>query len=476
MTEIRQSPALGALLRRRLSENANNLLYSWPERNHWKRYVLGAGVCVGAIWLLSLAYLFFLPKSYTSKWTLILPGAGTGVSVSVESIGQASSLAASPFSASGLSPKVIYKEIATSEQVLTAAARSMNMKLATFGEPQLKLIDETALMMFEIQGPTADIANAKAKALISAFDAQLDLLRHDEIERRATSVRETLKDYQNSLRTARQRLFDLQEKSGIISVDQFNEVATSLEEANRKLTDVRAEAARLDAEQASLVARLGIDARLAAIGLELAANPTFAKALTEYAESSVSTAGQAAMLGSRNPFVIHDRAKRDAALAALRRIAKDAGVNEKSDLPRLLLVLNSKSREELLKQLISGEALERGKHQEAEAIEKEIQAKELRIKAMTLDAAHLEDLKKDHLVAEAVFSSALARLDTNRADLYASYPIVQVFSPPDLPEKPSQPRLLYALAAGVVGSLLAISAWTLAWLRQLFVRKHRKNA
>jgi uncharacterized protein involved in exopolysaccharide biosynthesis len=476
MTEIRQSPAMGALLRRRLSENANNLLYSWPERNHWKRYVLGAGVSVAAIWVLSLAYLFFLPKSYTSKWTLILPGSGAGVSVSVESIGQASSLAASPFSTSGLSPKVIYKEIATSEQVLAAAARSLNMKLAAFGEPRLKLIDETALMMFEIQGPTADIANAKARALISAFDAQLDLLRHDEIERRATSVRETLKDYQNSLRSARQRIFDLQEKSGIISVDQFNEVATSLEEANRKLTDVRAEAARLDAEQASLAARLGVDARLAAIGLELAADPTFAKALTEYAESSVSTAGQAAMLGSRNPFVIHDRAKRDAALATLRRIAKNAGVNENSDLPRLLLVLNSKSREELLKQLISGEALERGKHQEAEAIEKEIQAKELRIKAMSIDAAHLEDLKKDHLVAEAVFSSALARLDTNRADLYASYPIVQVLSPPDLPEKPSQPRLLYALAAGVVGSLLAISAWTLAWLRQLFVRKHRKNA
>ena len=50
-------------------------------------------------------------------------GSGAGVSVSLEGTGQATSQSASPFSSPTLSPKVIYREIATSDKVIAAAAK-----------------------------------------------------------------------------------------------------------------------------------------------------------------------------------------------------------------------------------------------------------------------------------------------------------------------------------------------------------------
>ncbi len=448
----------------------------WPERYHWRRYILGGAVSVMGILAMAAAYMVLTPPSYTSKWTLILPGSGAGVSVSLDTIGSASSLAASPFSSSTLSPKVIYKEIATSEQVVAAAAKSMDMPIGKFGAPRIKLIDETALMLFEISGRTAQEAQDKAEAIIGAFDRQLDLLRHDEIDRRASGVRDTLRGYQSTLHTARERILDMQETSGLISVEQFSEVATGLEQTKRKLAEAKVQKSQLEAEQALLIERLGVTPQQASMALVLAADPLFIKTLSEYAEATASISGQAQWLGPKNPSILKDVSRRDNANVVLAHIARRAGIDPGSDLPRLVLVLNSKSREELLKALVVGESQLKGKQREMEALEADIEEQTIVVRDMTTNAARLEDLKKDHLVAEAVFSSALARLDTNKADLYASYPIVQVLAKPDLPSSKAAPKTIFAIAGGLGGSLLAMAAWVLAWLRQLFVLKRRKSA
>ena len=65
-----------------------------------------------------------------------------------------------------------------------------------------------------------------------------------------------------------------------------------------------------------------------------------------------------------------------------------------------------------------------------------------------------------------MFSSALARLDTNKADPFASYPLVQTFEAPSLPDRPSSPSLLIALAGAITASLIVLVGFALAWLRQ----------
>ena len=70
----------------------------------------------------------------------------------------------------------------------------------------------------------------------------------------------------------------------------------------------------------------------------------------------------------------------------------------------------------------------------------------------------------------------MARLDTNRSDLYSSYPLVQVLAEPDLPENRSQPRLSYALVAGIFGTLMVLMAWGAAWIGASFSRRRSKSA
>ncbi|HEY8578299.1 MAG TPA: hypothetical protein VIL72_00330, partial [Beijerinckiaceae bacterium] len=100
---------------------------------------------------------------------------------------------------------------------------------------------------------------------------------------------------------------------------------------------------------------------------------------------------------------------------------------------------------------------------------------EERLARLSEAAATLEDLQKKQLVAEAVYSSAAARLDTNRADVYASYPLLQVLAEPNLPERPSSPRWLFAIIGIIGGTGLATLAWVMAWLYQLFVLKRLKS-
>ena len=103
------------------------------------------------------------------------------------------------------------------------------------------------------------MAQRKAVALIDAFEKQLDILRRDEIQRRDTSIRDTIKGYQANLQAARQRISELQQKTGLVSLEQFNEIATRLEDTRKNLSEARAVADRLDATQKALAAGLGMD-------------------------------------------------------------------------------------------------------------------------------------------------------------------------------------------------------------------------
>ncbi len=462
-------------LRRAAKSKLHSFFFTWPERNHWRRYLLGAAVSISGIWALAIAYFLLTPVSYSSKWTFILPGSGSGASVSLDSIGQTSTQSSSPFSTPSMSPKVIYREIATSETVLKKAAAAMNVSLSQLGSPRVKLVDETSLMMFEMGGNSPEAAKARAEAVVAAFMAELDILRKDEIDRRAASVRETLRSYRENLTAARQRIYENQQDSGVVSVEQFTEIGTSLEETRRKARDLRGEVERLDAEQTSLGDRLGVTPKLAATALSLAADPLFAKTFTEYVDANTAVTAMANWIGPKNPYYAKDRVRRDAALETLKKIARKNGIDASKGLPDIVNILNVKSREDMLRQIVTGEAQADGKRRELAALEQGLTEQEQRIKDLNSKVARLEDLKKDHLVAEAVFTSAVARLDTNKADVYASYPLTQVLAAPDLPQSKSAPLIIYAIAGGLAGSILISAAWVLAWMRQLFVRKRRKK-
>jgi uncharacterized protein involved in exopolysaccharide biosynthesis len=441
------------------------------DRTILMSYVRRFVITTLAAWLLAGAYLLFTPVRYVSKWTLILPGAGNSATMSIETVGQATTTANSPFGSVSLSPKVVYKEIADSDAVRIAASKSIGMTYQEFGRPRVKLIDETALMMFEMTGKTPEMAQRKALASIKALDTQLEKLRRDEIEKRSAAISRNLKNYQDEVTAVRKRISDVQISSGLVSINQFNELVATLGATRRRLTDISGEAGKLEEEQRHLVERIGIDPANASIALKIAGDPALAKVVTEFADTNGLYLAESQRLGPKNPVMINLNKRRHAARETLRALTP-----ELQDGELLALLANVSHQAELLQQLVRNEASMKGKRREVETVTTEKDRLEAELAKLSAAAAMLEDLKKDHLLAEAVYSSAAARVDTSKSDIYGAYPIVQVLAAPNIPEGHEQPRRLYAFIAGVIGTLFSMFTWGLAWLHYLQTIKRRKKS
>lgn len=434
-----------------------------------------AAISILFVWGIAAAYYFLSSPVYISHWSLILPAANSGSTVNVNTIGQSTTNPGQPFGSVQLSPKVIYKEIAASDQVRGIAARAMGIGPGEFGRVRVRLIDETSLLNFQINGKSPQVAQAKALALTAAFQAHLDVLRRDEFELRASMIRDSLELYRENVDKAQQRIIEFQNKSGLLSIAQFTEASTSVELLRRHLSQKRSEFDKVRSEQDKLRARVGFEPRAAAAGLRLAADPAFSRLAATYAEASSQLHENALRYGPQHPGQVVARMKLDGAFAGIRKIARANGVDPAVDLRNLATAIGGSPQGELLRAIVSNEAVLTGLAEEIDALVRETQLLDAKVQRMGLDATRLEALNKDHLVAEAVYTSAAARLDTNRTDLYSSYPLVQVLAEPDLAENRSQPRLSYALASGMLGTLLVLLALGAAWVRNRFSLTRSKN-
>jgi uncharacterized protein involved in exopolysaccharide biosynthesis len=86
-------------------------------------------------------------------------------------------------------------------------------------------------------------------------------------------------------------------------------------------------------------------------------------------------------------------------------------------------------------------------------------------------AAEMKDLERDFSVAEAVFASAIARAQSSKLDVYASYPLVQVLENPSLPTKPSSPNRKLALMAGIAATLMLLFSLAMGWIRIVLISR-----
>jgi len=132
----------------------------------------------------------------------------------------------------------------------------------------------------------------------------------------------------------------------------------------------------------------------------------------------------------------------------------------------------SKDRAELFRKLVELDSQYDGLKSNLAALRASLKHQQDDLGNRSGKAARLADLERNHKIAEAVFSSALARVDTGREDIFGSYPLVQVMSPPTLPSKPTSPQPKIAAIGGGVASLLVLIGVWLAWIRQPFLRKH----
>ena len=442
-----------------------------PSIGRYRRYALAMLPMLTLIWFLTAAYLVFAPARYESKMTLILPGSGVGGSMNVESIGQASAVTSSAFSSATLSPTENYKRLLATDLNLRAAARLSGDAEERFPLPTIKLTDQTNIIDIAITGPSPRIAQRRARALRAAFLADLDRLRGDEAASREAADRARIKGLEDKVRNAQRRLLAFQGATGLVSIDQFSQRISALDTLQDRQQAARATVRQQQAQNRDLTVSLGISTASARSAMVLKADPLFQSLLARYAASMTQGTERVATLGNRHLAVVEARAANDSLRAALVQRGRSLTGLSPSVLLSFADLSVADGRARMFETLVIGNSQEAGARAALAQLGGEIASQEARSKMLVGQAATLADLVRDQRIAEAVFSSALARLDTNKSDPFASYPLVQTLEAPSLPRARSSPSTVLALAGAVAASLLLLIGFGLTWLRQPIIHK-----
>lgn len=434
------------------------------------RYLALLLLGAGAIWVPITGYLAKSPLRYTSEASLILPGAGAGASLNLDRIGQATSSSASPFANTSISPTVTYQRLLGAGRILDTAAASVAMEARDFGQPRIRLVDQTGLIRIEMVGNSPEDARARARALLAAFSAEVDALRHDEIDMRNVTGQVAIDDYRDTVGQTRARISELQRRSGLMSINQYDTLVASTEALAQELGIAQTRLSERSEAVAALERALGTTPLLAAAALRLHADSEFAAIVAEMSGQAAEEARMAGQFGPNHPQVTDARAALDATLHHARsRAAALTGLM--ADQITQLDLSSVGARAGLLARLVETDTDRASLAVEVAEMAARVAQAQARVAGLIDAAAELEALQRDYAVAEAVFASAMARSDTSRTDIYVSYPLVQVLEDPSLPVDSSSPRRKVAMAAGGAATLFLMIGLMMGWIRRPLIDK-----
>jgi len=453
----------------------NILLWSPKNKIRLPRYSMLFVAVLSFIWVITISYIKLSSPKYISKWTLVLPGKGAGSNVNLIDIGNTSTSAASPYSNSVTDPKANYKAFATSQSVIESAAEHVSLTLREFGKPRIKLIDQTSLLYLSIEGSSPEEAQNKAYALHNSLMSLLDKLREDELQQQEGSALEVLEKFRGKLNSASKKLLDFQSQSNIVSMAQFNELVLSIEQLRRDRTHTKAQLKEVAGKTSQLEQILGFDAKLASNALILQNDIFFQEIISDHAKNSLALTQVSNRWGEKHPDVVNAKASYFATKKSLStRLNKLLPTHQLKN--ELLLTLQSDStRNKLMQDLIEFDTNKIGLQQKIKELTILINALINERNELTIPASRLDELIRNHQVAEAIFTSALARTDTSKSDVFVSYPLVQILDKPDVPEKPSSPNKLFALLGATASSIFVTIGLILLWVRKPYIQKILKK-
>ena len=428
------------------------------------RYLLVAIALNSVIWSIAFLTINFLPERYQSKWTLILPGAGIGGRVDIDSIGSASAIVDSGFTNRNLNPKVNYKSIAQSNQVIDTAASSLGLDSRVFGQPQIKLIDQTSMIFFSMSSDSAKMAQEKSWALYHALQKEIDHLRLDEIRHREEGIQAMLKTFSKKLNQAKNNLLTHQAQSNIVTIEQFNKIPLLVEEMRIELLTMKTQKAQAYEEMMTLHRILNLTSKQASQLLSLQADPLFKKLLDNQSLANAALAEYKTQYGENHPKLKKLRLAYQS-ISNEMMLRSETLVGKQQWLKNTALSDNAK-RNELMYDLINKKIKYEGYKRKITQLEQQIKNYSTRIQNQTKNVSRLSELEREHQIAEAVFTSAVAKIDTGKSDIFASYPMLQLFMEPTLPKTISGARPLHIYFGSTFGSMMSLVILAILWIRR----------
>lgn len=440
------------------------LFFNYFASSAWalKKHIALMFMCAA---LISLAYLKLENPKYKTSWIMLLPGTERASTINLDNLGEARSSGKNAYGSVSISPKNTYKEIALSHAVISLASTEMGVEPFAFNKPRIKLIDQTPAIEFTFKGSSQEGLREKAVLYNSVFHQVLDNLRNNEIERHFQGVEVNLKEAKKRLNQARQAIVEYQNNSSIVSDNQFRTWLNDAEELRTKQSNAEVDFALLDATLNSQLEQLNLTPEQAKAFLLIQASPANQSAMLMLGDKLAQLASMSKIYGTENPL----RQEVERQISGIRQALAD---NLKSNpllstikWPQLYGLLSKEMGKNLQEINAQTSKLEGVKAQlNALAVQRTLYEK--RIKEHTKEAAELSDLKRNHQIAEAIFSSALTKLDTSRLDIYATYPLTQLLTQPGQNIKRDRLQVKLVIVALFMGFGLLSLALILTHLRQ----------
>ena len=441
-----------------------------PRQGRFLRYTFVLLFGWGVIAVLAAAVFFLTPKTYSSGFTLILPGAGSASSVNLASLGQATSNTASPFGSHSLSPTENYKKLLQSYRLRGSVAATMQWPIDNVPAPSIKLANQTKLMYVSVRAASSAEAKRLADTWLASFEEELAALRSEEQTLREDAYRETLAGFEQGVRETQSRIIAFQSIHGLISVEQFQDLVGQTETLRIELERAQAEQQVALSEVMRLSGILGVSAEQAVDILTLLSDSSFQSLIDAQAIANTTRSELTNMFGANHPEVLSATQE----LSGLNQGLFDRG--------RVLIGFESfatldrgyytstDARSELIAGLVEAAVRLAGVKKRRDAMQEQLENTQFRVESLAAPATELDGLLRDHQVAETVFASALARIDTNRTDVFASYPLTQTVESPGLPSAPATPSKKFIALGTIAGMLFYAIGLALLWIRLPVIR------
>lgn len=420
------------------------------------------------IWCLVIVYFLVTDTVYKSSWTILLPGTERGSSVKLDQIGEMVTNSGSAYGNISVSPKTTYKEIALSHGVIKKAANHMELSSAEFGKPKIKLIDQTSAIMFTVKSNNADSALQKAKIFNLVFHETLEYLRQDEFERQQAGMNSQLGQAKQTLLEARNQILAYQTYSTVVSNEQFNQMALNTERLRMKFADIQSEYENSNGLSAALESHLSLTPDQAREVLLLQADQSISGMLKKQGELKSLIATNQTKLAPKHPRMLKLLTEANALDQKLYKLITERTINLKQKkIQNILPLLRQESRDSVV-EFLSSIAKKQGLESQVLSIKEKLDEFDTRLSSHSKDAAQLADLERDHQIAEAIFSTALTKIDASKLDIYATYPLTQILTEPTLPEKSESLYKILVIVGGLLASILFITGVFLICLRIQF--------
>jgi uncharacterized protein involved in exopolysaccharide biosynthesis len=406
--------------------------------------------------LLGVYILLEAPK-YKTSWVMLLPGTERSSTISLDNLGETRSSGANAYSSVSISPKNTYKEIALSDAVINKAAAEYGVEANSFSKPRIKLIDQTPAMQFTLIGESKEELLYRANLFNQTFHNTLDRLRKNEIERNFNGIQANLNDAKTRLARARSEVVAHQIKSDFVSEQQFQRWMSDAESLRVQKTTSDVDKAQIAATIEASLAQLSITAEQSKSLTLLLSNPALKSMLTSLGEKAAEQTSLRAKFAAQNPLRTNLDREVDALTKQLRDVLTTVpGIGEMTNTK--LFGLASERATTAVQGVNDLLARHAGLEAQNQVLKKSRVEYQARIKSHTQSAATLADLQRDHQIAEAIFSSALAKLDTSRLDIYATYPLTQLLTQPGATIKRDRLQTkLVILASILIFGMLSLS-------------------